>query len=124
MSRLFSLENLYQLNLSLLITHEIDSAFWKEWEFFGLPGGIQLFLLLNFALVILLLHGYERLVRKQSLWKMFSWLVIAAGFIAALLHGYFLAAGHPQFRLAASLITLVAILLTSVAQTTIMLKQE
>jgi hypothetical protein len=35
------------LNLALLITHEIDSAFWKEWNLFGLPGGVQEFLALK-----------------------------------------------------------------------------
>ncbi|MGD0589579.1 MAG: DUF6713 family protein [Bacteroidota bacterium] len=29
------------LNLTLLIIHEIDSTFWKEWNLFRLPGGIQ-----------------------------------------------------------------------------------
>ncbi len=33
--------NLYLLNFALLFTHKIDSAFWKEWELFGIPGGIR-----------------------------------------------------------------------------------
>ena len=124
MIRHLSPENLYLLNLSLLSTHEIDSAFWKDWDLFGLPSGIQLFLLLNFALVILFLHGYRRVVQKQAGWEVFSWLSIAAGFIAAGLHGYFLAAGYPQFRLAASLIVLAAFAVTSVIQAAVMLKRR
>ena len=27
------------LNFALLVTHQIDSAYWKEWELFHLPGG-------------------------------------------------------------------------------------
>lgn len=34
---------LYLLNAALLITHEIDSAYWHELEPFGIRGGIQLF---------------------------------------------------------------------------------
>ena len=29
---------LYLTNAVLLINHEIDSAYWKEWELFKLPG--------------------------------------------------------------------------------------
>lgn len=36
--------NLYLLNFALLFTHEIDSAYWKEWDLFGIPGGIKSFL--------------------------------------------------------------------------------
>ena len=35
------LDALYLVNASLLVTHEIDSAYWNEWELLHLPGGIQ-----------------------------------------------------------------------------------
>jgi hypothetical protein len=124
MSCRLSIENIYLLNLSLLITHEIDSAFWKEWELFGLPGGIQLFLLLNFVLVTFFLLGHQRVTQRQDWWKTFSWFLIAAGFIAVGLHGYFLAVGYPQFNQPASLITLLAILIGSITQTIVMIKQK
>jgi len=41
---------LYLVNAILLINHEIDSAFWKEWELFKLPGGIGGFLILHFPI--------------------------------------------------------------------------
>ena len=47
--------NLYLLNFALLFSHEIDSAFWKEWDLFGIPGGIQVFLFLNFLLLLVAL---------------------------------------------------------------------
>jgi hypothetical protein len=34
---------IYMINAILLISHEIDSAYWKEWELFKLPGGIGVF---------------------------------------------------------------------------------
>ena len=38
---------LYIVNLTLLILHEMDSAYWKEWQLFHLPGGVGGFLLIH-----------------------------------------------------------------------------
>ncbi len=51
---------LYLTNAVLLINHEIDSAYWKEWELFRLPGGIAGFLLLHFPLLFIVLYGLVR----------------------------------------------------------------
>jgi hypothetical protein len=40
------------MNAILLINHEIDSAYWKEWELFKLPGGIGGFLILHFPMLL------------------------------------------------------------------------
>ena len=48
---------LYLVNAVLLINHEIDSAYWKEWQLFKLPGDITGFLLIHFPLLILILDG-------------------------------------------------------------------
>jgi hypothetical protein len=37
------LETLFFANAVVLLTHQIDAAFWHEWVLFGLPGGIQFF---------------------------------------------------------------------------------
>ena len=47
---------LYLVNAVLLINHEIDSAYWKEWQLFRLPGGIEGFLLLQFPLLCLFIY--------------------------------------------------------------------
>jgi hypothetical protein len=106
----------YLLNAALLITHEIDSAFWREWELFGLPGGIQLFLALNLALVLILLHGHRCLALGKPSARAYSWLVAGAGVFAGGAHGWFLLAGQPQFRLPASLVLLAAIAIVSLWQ--------
>ncbi len=41
---------IYLANAVLLINHEIDSAYWKEWDLFKLPGGITGFLIIHFHL--------------------------------------------------------------------------
>lgn len=48
---------LYLTNAVLLINHELDSACWKEWELFKLPGGIAGFLPLHFPLLAAILYG-------------------------------------------------------------------
>jgi len=48
---------LYLINAVLLINHEIDSAYWKEWDLFKLPGGLAGFLLLHFPLLFIILYG-------------------------------------------------------------------
>ncbi len=30
------------LNLAFVLIHQVDGAYWREWEMFRLPGGIQL----------------------------------------------------------------------------------
>ena len=59
----FNLPWLYLLGATVLITHEIDSAYWHEWKLFGIPGGIQAFVDLNLVLVILILYGHQALPR-------------------------------------------------------------
>ena len=101
-----ALELLYVANASLLITHEIESAFWKEWELLHLPGGIQLFVILNFGLVLLVLFGLREVVRQRPSGLWFSLGLAGAGVLALLIHGFFLARGHPEFRLPISLAVL------------------
>ncbi len=109
-------ENLYLLNLALLFTHEIDSAFWHEWDLFGLPGGIQLFLLLNLIMVFVGLVGFRQVVRDVRSGYIFSLVVAAAGIFAFCIHGLFLLTGHSEFNLPFSLILIAALLPVSLMQ--------
>ena len=51
---------LYLTNLALLATHEIDSAYWHEWNLFNLPGEIDLFLVLNFIVLFVYCFSIKR----------------------------------------------------------------
>ena len=108
--------SLYLLNTALLSTHEIDSAFWKEWELFGLPGGIQVFLVLNFLLLLAVLYGFRQLLRGARNGQMFALLLAAGGVFAFAIHGYFILTGHREFTLPVSMALLVAILVVSLIQ--------
>ena len=39
----------YFWTMLFLILHQIDAAYWKEWEMFHVPGGVQGFLVFNLA---------------------------------------------------------------------------
>lgn len=108
--------NLYILNTALLFTHEIDSAYWQEWNLFGLPGGIQFFDLLHIPLLIAALVGLQRLVEGAKSGHAFALVLAAAGVAAFALHTFFIAAGHPEFRQPVSLAILAATLCTSLPQ--------
>jgi hypothetical protein len=107
---------LYVVNLSLLATHEIDSAYWHEWEMFHLPGGIQLFLVANLLLLVLLTYGLTRIVGWERGAQAFSFVVAGAGLCAFAIHAAFMVAGRDEFRSPVSLTLLVCILLVSVSQ--------
>lgn len=107
---------LYLLNTALLATHEIDSAYWHEWNLFYLPGGIQFFLVVNFVLLLAVLYGLERVVRLRRGAKLFSYLLAGAGILAFSIHTAFVAAGFPEFRTPVSMSLLAATLLVSIVQ--------
>lgn len=107
---------LYLANATILITHQIDAAYWHEWDLFGIPGGIQLNLLLNIPLIILILFGQQRLAQGYADGFVFSGLLVAGGIVAVSLHSYFLLQGDDAFRLPVSLGLLIATFLLSLAQ--------
>lgn len=107
---------LYLLNAAVLITHEIHSAYWNAWELFGMPGGIQFFLILNLLLVVLVLYGHQALIQGRAVGFVFSWLLVAGGLSAVTIHAYFLLQAGELFRLPVSLGLLAATFLLSLAQ--------
>lgn len=102
------LKKLYALEVTLLLVHEIDSASWKEWELFGLPGGEPGFLLLHLPLVLAALWGFERLLAGARAGTWMALALSAAGLAALAIHGAFLLGGHPEFGTPVSLGLLVA----------------
>ena len=115
--------NLYLLNLALLFSHEIDSAFWKEWDLFGIPGDIQVFLFLNFLLLLAALFGFKKVLQGARSGKWFSLLLAGAGIFAFSIHSYFILPGRPEFTLPASITLLVLILIVSLVQGFLTLKE-
>jgi hypothetical protein len=107
---------IYIINATLLITHEIDSAHWKEWELFRLPGGIGFFLILHLPLVFLLLYGVALVATHSTGGLVLSILMGLAGLTAFGLHVTFIAKGRPEFKTPMSLALLAATLAASIIQ--------
>jgi hypothetical protein len=107
---------LYLINAVLLINHEIDSAYWKEWELFRLPGGISGFLLMHIPLIFVILYGLILIVKHSVLGLVFSFILCFGGIFAFVIHIYFLKKGRQEFNKLISKLILVSIPLTSIAQ--------
>ena len=107
---------LYISNAVLLINHEIDSAYWREWELFKLPGGITGFLLLHFPILFFVLYGLVLVTRNISSGLIFSLILSLGGLFAFTIHTYFLRKGRPQFNTLISRVIIWLILTVSVIQ--------
>ena len=112
---------LYLANSVLLINHEMDSAYWKEWELFRLPGGITGFLLVHFPLWFLALYGLVLVFRQTVAGLVLSLVVSLAGVFAFSIHTYFLRRGRDEFRTPISRFILAASLVVSLAQAAVTL---
>jgi hypothetical protein len=107
---------LYLANSVLLINDEIDSAYWKEWELFKLPGGLTGFLLLHFPILLLILLGLILVCRHSSWGLIFSFVLCFGGIFAFTAHTYFLGKGRHEFNKPISKFILIAILMVSLVQ--------
>ena len=107
---------LYSVNATLLIVHEIDSAYRQEWKLFRLPGGISLFLILHLPLVLLILYGLAQVQQESLAGQVLSLVLSLAGIFAFSIHTYFNYKGHPEFKTPISILILMATLGVSVAQ--------
>ncbi|MGA2141522.1 MAG: DUF6713 family protein [Brevinematales bacterium] len=67
----------YILNAAILISHEIESAYWEEWKILKLPGKVSAFVVLNFFIAVFLLWGSFEISRLTF-----------AGYIIALIAGF------------------------------------
>jgi hypothetical protein len=111
----------YLINAVLLINHEIDSAYWKEWELFGLPGGITGFLLIHFPLLFLVLYGLVLVYQLTIAGLILSLVLGLVGVFAFTIHTYFVKRGRDEFTTPISRIILVATLIVSLIQLAITL---
>ena len=107
---------IYIVNATLLITHEIDSAYWREWELFKLPGGLAGFLVIHLPLVFLVLYGLILVDRQSLAGLIFSLVLSLVGLFAFVIHMIFIKKGDPAFKTPVSLGILVATLAVSIAQ--------
>ncbi len=106
---------LYFVTAILLIDHEIDSAYWKEWQLFGLPGGLGLFLVLHIPILAFVLYGLILVYERSFTGLIFATVLSIGGVFAFSIHTFFLRKGRPEFRAPVSIAILIALLITSLA---------
>ena len=81
---------LYILNATLLLLHEIESAYEKEWELLKLPGQITGFLLLHIPIILVIFYGLLELEKSTLVGSIFSIILGIGGIIPFLVHKIFL----------------------------------
>jgi hypothetical protein len=112
---------IYLINAVLLINHEIDSAYWKEWDLFGLPGGITGFLLIHFPLLFLVLYGLVLVYQLTIAGLILSLALSLGGVFAFAIHTYFIKQGRDEFTTPISRFILIVTLILSLIQLAITL---
>ena len=110
------LDRVAVLNLSLVMAHQADAAYWKEWEMFGLPGGIQLFTLFNLAAFLLLLWLYSAVFSRQRKGLRSSFLIAALSGVVLPIHAIFALAGFTEFHLPVSIGIIIGTFIVSIWQ--------
>ncbi len=76
----------YIFNATLLILHEIESAYEKEWELLKLPGKITGFLLLHIPIILLLFWGLIELEKQTTFGLILGIILGIGGVIPAIVH--------------------------------------
>lgn len=107
---------IYLINSVLLINHEIDSAYWKEWKLFKLPGGINGFLLIHLPLIFIILLGLILIEQNNFYGFIISLLVALGGIFAFTIHTYFISKGKKEFNTPISLFILSSTFIVSITQ--------
>jgi hypothetical protein len=111
-----TLFGLYLINAVLIINHEIDSAYWKEWELFKLPGDINGFLIIHFPVLFFILYGLILVYKQSFAGLIFSLLLCFGGIFAFTIHTYFIKKGRSEFNKPMSKFILLAMLSVSIVQ--------
>ena len=111
-----TLEVLYVVVFTLLIVHEIDSAFWKEWQMLNLPGGIQLFNIIHIVVLPIFIIGYGALIKNIEKGLKFSLLLSILGTLAFVIHSIFIGIGYNQFKVPVSIFIIALMGILSVYQ--------
>lgn len=107
---------LYVAQLALLATHQADAAAQREWEVFGVPGGLPFFLAFNLVAVAVLGHGLRRVAEGAPSARGFERLCAGVGLFTVAIHAVFLALDPVAFHAPLSLALFAAIGLVAAAQ--------
>jgi hypothetical protein len=110
------------LNMALLITHQIDAAYWHEWELFRLPGGIQLFNVMNLIIFLIVLGCFVNVIERKPSGFYCALGLAAVSALVLPIHAGFALAGYSQFHLPVSIAVIMGTFLASIVQVYTVLK--
>jgi hypothetical protein len=110
------MQAVFLVNAAVLITHQIDAAYWHEWELFHLPGGNQLNLLLNLPIIALVLFAQGHVRANTHLAQRCYRLVAFLGLLTVAIHTAFFAVGTEAFLQPMSIALLAATFVLSIVQ--------
>ena len=85
------------LNLLLLATHQVDAAYWHEWDVFGVPGGIHFFLVFNAFAVGALALGLVTIAAGRRGASLAAQLSAGVGLLTVAIHAVFLVLNREAF---------------------------
>lgn len=102
------------INATLLVLHEIESAYWKEWEILKLPGRITGFILLHIPILLLMFYGLIEVVKQSTAGYIFCIIFGIGGLIPFIVHSL-LAKKDDRFNLAISRLLIYSNSLTGIA---------
>lgn len=81
-----AITSIYIINATLLLLHEIESAYEKEWEIIKLPGKITGFLLLHIPIIIFILYGLIKIENNTSIGMIIGIILGISGGIPFIVH--------------------------------------
>ena len=112
---------IYLTNLVFLISHQIDSAYWKEWEMFGLSGtrGVVVNFFFNLVAISIFMYGLIPVFQGSSAGLAFSLALSVVGLLTFLIHLFFFGKGRNEFKTSLSFFILTSVLIISVLQSII-----
>lgn len=76
----------YAVNATLLLLHEIESAYEKEWEILKLPGKITGFLLLHIPIIMILFYGVIAIEKSSTIGFILGIILGIGGVVPAIVH--------------------------------------
>ena len=79
----------YILNSTLLLLHEIESAYEKEWEIRKLPGKITGFLFLHIPIILIIFYGLLEIEKLSKIGLMLGMILGIGGIFPFLVHKVF-----------------------------------
>lgn len=118
----FILNSIAVLNLAFLIGHQIDAAYWHEWEMFKLPGGIQFYNVFNVIFFAVLIGCLIPIIQCKKMGRYSSIAIAVCSGVVLPIHSGFAIAGFTQFNLPISIVLIVFTFLISIVQVILTLK--